>query len=111
MIFLTVRKQKIEFNGSFSSWREIIHVVPQGSILGLLLFNIYINSLFLFSANFEIVNYRADYSIFKFSESVENVICKLENDYFTLFNGTRIIILSPTLINGSIVWKRFKNKY
>ena len=33
------RKQRISINGSFSNWTEVITWVPQGSILGPLLFN------------------------------------------------------------------------
>ena len=46
--YLDNRKQRVKVNGSFSTWTKTSLGVPQGSVLGLLLFNIYLNDLFLF---------------------------------------------------------------
>ena len=43
--FLSDRKQRVVLNGQCSSWADIRAGVPQGSILGLLLFLIYVNEL------------------------------------------------------------------
>ena len=44
--YLANRKQRTKINSSYSSWEEILFGVPQGSILGPLLFNTFLCDMF-----------------------------------------------------------------
>ena len=52
--------------------------------LGPLLFNIYLNDLFMFLEETEVCNYADDITIYVCGPNVENVIAKLENDAFKI---------------------------
>ena len=86
--YLSDRFQRVRINASFSSWRDIICGVPQGSILGPDLFNIYTGDLFLFLL-LEIANYADDNSPFSCAKSIPTVISQLENDSAILLNWMR----------------------
>ena len=54
--------------------KDIFYGVPQGSILGHLLFNIHLCDLFYFLENLDIVSYADDTTIYNVNETKESVI-------------------------------------
>ena len=93
--YLCNRTQRTKIDDKFSTWRKIIYGVPQGSILGHLLFNIYINDLFLSSQNFSVANYSDNCSPYEFSGSIDEVILKLQHDSLRLIEWYESNYLKP----------------
>ena len=82
--YLSGRKQRTKIGITFSEWADIILGVPQGSILGPLLFNIYINDIFFFTEVTSITNYADDNTPFACDTTVDLVIARLEQDLCNL---------------------------
>ena len=55
--YFTNRQERVQVNNNFSMWEEIIFGVLQGSILGPLLFKIFLNSFFLFAESSDLSTY------------------------------------------------------
>ena len=78
--YLTNREQSTRVNGIYSLFQLILTGVPQGSILGPIIFNIFINDLFYFIVNSELHKYADDNTISAFSNSIPHLIEILEKE-------------------------------
>ena len=91
--YLGGRKQRTKVKNSFRTWLEILYGVPQGSVLGPLLF-IYINDLF-FSQEFQMANFADDCSPYDFSANTDDVKNRLEEQSTLLIEWYKYNYLKP----------------
>ena len=81
--YLSFRKQITKVGSAYSKWSKIRRGIPQGSILGPLLFNIFINDIFMIIEQSDIRNFADDNTLYsygkKFSEIKENLVSNTKN--------------------------------
>ena len=77
--YLKRRKQNVKINNIFSSFQVLLSGVPQGSILGPILFNIFMNDLFLWIEEASLHNF-ADDNTFAFANSIPDLIKTIEKE-------------------------------
>ena len=78
--YLTSRKHRVKIGSSISEWLEVFLGVPQGSILGPILFNIFINDLLFSIEKCDICNFADDNSLYDCDDTFNKVLSRLNFD-------------------------------
>ena len=76
--YLSQRQQRVKVGSSFSEWLEIILEIPQGSILGPIHFNFFINDLLLFIKETDICNFADDTTLYACGKELDTISFKIE---------------------------------
>ena len=93
--YLLNRKQSTKVNSKYSDWYDIIRGIPQGSILGPLIFNLFVNDLFLFLERTNMCNFADDNTIYRCDSVLEIILEDLQHDMKILLNWFKINSMKP----------------
>ena len=84
--YLKDRKQCVQINNKQSQFDKIISGVPQGSIFGPILFNIFLNDFFFFIPKASVHNFAGDNTLCSFAKTLKGLVTILQSEYETAIN-------------------------
>ena len=97
--YLKGRKQRTKINSSYSSFAEILFGVPQGSILGPLLFNAYICDLFYGIDDLDFASFANDNTPYSCLSDMISVVGLFKGGIDKIFDWLKKKILKEMLLN------------
>lgn len=77
--YLNFRKQRIKIGSAYTDWVDVIRGIPRSSISGPLLFNVFINNLFVVSEKFNTCNFANGSIPIFYGNNLPLILSKLEH--------------------------------
>ena len=110
--YLKRHKQNVKINNTHSAFQILLSGVPQGSILGPLLFNIFINDLYLWVSKTNLLNFADDNTISAAANTIEKLTSTLEQDSQAAVDWFEIneMIVNPDKFLAIVVKKNCRMK-
>ena len=93
--YLSNRKQRTKIGSSFSDWWDIICGIPQGSILGPLLFNILKNEMLFFVSKSDICNFADDNTLSSCGKMLGDILHNLKFNLGHILKWFKVNSLKP----------------
>ena len=109
--YLKSRKQCVSVNNINSNFKEILSGVPQGSVVGPILFNFFFNDFFYFILVASAHNFADDNTLSSFAKTIENLITILEPESEIAINWFKDnhMIVNPCKVQAIIFDKHKGN--
>ena len=113
--YLKRQKQSVNINNIHSILQILLCRVPQGSILGPLVFNIFISDLFYFIKDAQLLSFPDGSTTATFSNSVDELIADLQKESENVIDWFRSnkMVVNPDKFQSIIInrLRKLKNSY